>query len=288
MSDGDASDEGDADDAIGIDASDLVERAETDVVDFLQALLVDEDIDEAEHALADLYEVAEEAEELLATIDFSDLPEAVDVSELPDLIEAGDIPEAVASGDAGEAIDMTALVDVIELGTLWSNVDVREFWRNKQEFQAALDDVTDDGQEEGVLDRVKEAFSEAAEGDGDDGLGMDDVDDEVSADAAQAAIQSGLQDAIDEFYDGLLKTHERLATLREANRERTDNIGQPDSRNPTAFSTLPAPSKPSRGRGLQHSTVPRETKYSTTPNRERVYGTRFEEALEERLEDDDE
>jgi len=278
------------DDAIDVDTPDLVDRAETDVIDFLQALLIDEDIDEAEHALADLYEVATEAEELLATIDLSELPEAVDVSELPALIETGDIPEAITSGDAGKAIDTKALLDVVELGRLWSSVDVREFWRNKREFESALDDVTDDDGDrgEGVLNRIKEAFATAAEADGDDGLGMDDVDEEVSADAAQAALQSGLQDAIDKFYDGLLKTHERLETLRELNRERTGNVGQPDSRNPTAFSTLPDPSKGSRGRGLQYSTVPRETKYSSAPNRERVYGTRFEKALEERLEDDDE
>lgn len=288
MSDDEGGD-GAEDEAVDVDAPDLIGRAETDVIDFLQALLIDEDIDEAEHALADLYEVATEAEELLATIDLSELPEAVDVSELPELIETGDIPGAITSGDAGEAIDTRALLDVVELGRLWSNVDIREFWRNKREFESALEDVTDDDgdREEGVLNRMKEAFATAAETDGDD-LDMDDVDEEVSADAAQAALQSGLQDAIDKFYDGLLKTHERLETLRELNRERTGNIGQPDSRNPTAFSTLPNPSKGSRGRGLQHSTVPRETKYSSAPNRERVYGTRFEKALEERLEDDDE
>jgi len=286
MSENGASDDGTDVDLTSTEA--LVERAETDVIDFLQALLVDESIDDAEVALADLYEVAEEAEELLATVDLSELPEAIDVSELPELIEAGDIPEAIASGDAGEAINVGALLDVVKLGSLWSSVDIREFWRNKREFEAALDDVTgDDGEsEDGVLERMTEAFSSAT--DEGDGMDFDDVSDEVSTDAAQAALQSGLQDAIDKFYDGLLKTHRRLDELRAINEERTGNVGQPDSRNPTAFSTLPGPSSGSRGRGLQHSTVPRETKYSTTPNRERVYGTRFERALEERLEDEDE
>lgn len=288
MSESGASDDGTDADLTPTEA--LVERAETDVIDFLQALLVDESIDDAEVALADLYEVAEEAEELLATVDLSEIPEAIDVSELPELIEAGDVPEAIASGDAGEAINVGALLDVVKLGSLWSSVDVREFWRNKREFEAALDDVTgDDGEsDDGVLERMTEAFSSATDDEDGDGIDFDDVSDEVSTDAAQAALQSGLQDAIDKFYDGLLKTHRRLDELRAINEERTGNVGQPDSRNPTAFSTLPGPSSGSRGRGLQHSTVPRETKYSTTPNRERVYGTRFEKALEERLEDEDE
>ena len=48
-----------------------------------------------------------------------------------------------------------------------------------------------------------------------------------------------------------------------------------DSRNPTAISTLPG-SRGDLGRSTRHSTVPTETKYSTTPNYDRIYGDRFD------------
>ncbi|WP_254535119.1 hypothetical protein [Halomarina litorea] len=279
------------------DIATLVERAEGDVLTFLRALVLDESVEEAETALEDLRQVALEAEELLETVNLSELPEAINVEELPDIVDVESIPDAVASGDPTDAIESRELLDVVELGKLWSTVDVREFWRNKDEFETALEealgeDIDDD---ESRLSRLQSAFDDAMDGagegmmDGDDDGDFASIPDDTNTEAFQAAIQSGLRDAVDEFRKGLLETHDRLKTLREENQERTGRATQPDSRNPTAYSTLAsASSGPSVGRGTRYSTVPRETKYSTAPNRKRIYGDRFEDADAREGGDDDE
>jgi hypothetical protein len=291
----------------------LVDRAELDVLNFLRAVVLDESADDAEAALGDLEQVAVEAEELLSTVDLSELPEAINEEELTDVVDLGDVSEAVEEGSPAEAIESGELLDLIELGELWSSVDVREFWRNKEEFEAALDDAFDDESEddEGRLARLQSTFDEAVEGSDDDviddgltddegglmddgltdgdGDGLASVPDDTNTEAFQTAIQSGLRDAVDEFRAGLLETHDRLQRLREENEERTSRVTQPDSRNPTAYSTLASSSTvPSAATKTRYSTVPRETKYSTAPNRERIYGDRFEDAGDRDEGDDDE
>ncbi len=280
------------------DLGTLLERAEGDVLTFLRAVVLDESVEEAEAALDDLEQVAIEAEELLETVDLSELPEALNLEELPDVVDVSELPDAVASGDVGDAVESRELLDLVELGELWSNVDVREFWRNKGEFETALEEALGDdvGEDESRLARLQSSFADAmddaGEGmmDGDDGDGtLASLPEDTNSEAFQAAIQSGLRDAVDEFRKGLLETHDRLKTLREENQERTGRATQPDSRNPTAYSTLAsAPSGPSVGRGTRYSTVPRETRYSTAPNRERIYGDRFEDADATEDGDDDE
>lgn len=278
------------------DIATLVDRAEGDVLTFLRALVLDESIEEAETALEDLRQVAVEAEELLETVDLSDLPEAINAEELPDVVDVGAIPDAVASGDPADAIESRELLDVVELGRLWSNVDVREFWRNKAEFETALEEALDADldDDESRLSRLQSSFADAMDDAGDGMTDGDDTDlasipDDTNTEAFQTAIQSGLRDAVDEFREGLLRTHDRLKTLREENEERTGRATQPDSRNPTAYSTLAsASSGPSVGRGTRYSTVPRETKYSTAPNRRRIYGDRFENTDAREGGDDDE
>ena len=283
------------------DLATLLERAEGDVLSFLRAAILDESVEDAEAALDDLEQVVIEAEELLETIDLETLPEAINLEELPEAIDVEKLPEAVASGDPAEAIDSSELLDLVELGEIWSSVNVREFWRNKEEFEAALEevlgeDVGEDADDGGSrLARLQSSFSDAMDdaGEGmmdgdDDDNGLATLPEDTSPEAFQAAIQSGLRDAIDEFRVGLIETHRRLKRLREENEERTERTKQPDSRNPTAYSTLAsAPSGPSAGRGTRYSTVPLETRYSTAPNRERIYGNRFENT-DSREEKDDE
>jgi hypothetical protein len=270
----------------------LVDRAELDVLEFLRALIVDEDPEEAEHALEDLERVAVEAEELLETVAVSELHEAVDHGELPDVVDLESVPEAVASGDLGEAIESQELLDVVHLGELWAKVNVREFWRNKGEFETAVEEAFGDdvGEDESRLDRLQSSFAEAMD---DAGVDMDAVEDEVrgddadasipggtNTDALQTAVQSGLRDAVDEFRASILEARESLVERREALAARTEGVGQPNSRNPTAFSTMVG-SRTGPPRGTSgHSTVPAETRYSAAPNRKRIYGDRFEDAEE--------
>ncbi|OYR40999.1 hypothetical protein [Halorubrum sp. Eb13] len=246
-------------------------------------------------------DVADEAEDVLETINFGDLPDAVDVSELPDAVDAGDVPEAVAGGDPEDAVELRNLGELVELTDLWSAVDVREFWRNKREFDAAVADLfaddaeganaeTDDGHLDGAsgFDGADESDDADAADASDDGtapskpeLGLLETDE-----SKQAAIQKAISDSVAEFRESILDARERLSDVVETNRDRTESVGRPNSRNPTAVSTM-ATSRPDLGGATRFSTVPEETRYSTAPNRPRVYGQRFEGASERTGTEDD-
>lgn len=289
-----------------IDVSSLVIRA----LELSEAAMEDESEDEAEMAevLNDLQAVVEEADELLDAMDLTELPSAVDAEDADEVIREDELPEAIANLDPEEAIRLRKLLAVIDIGELWDSVDVRDVWRNKREFEEALeeldetddedvlpfvDDLTDDdGFVDGLTDDGDDDGFVDVDMDGDgvmdgDGLLGGDGDDAVDVpdEAYQTAVQSQLSNSVDEFRDGLVAVHQKLARLREENQERIDSTGQPNSRNPTAHSTLTS----GRGRSdvdTRYSTVPAESKYSNAPNRRRIYGSRFEKHAEEEEEED--
>jgi len=231
-------------------------------------------------------DAADEAEDVLETIDFGELPDAVDVSELPDAVDAGDVPEAVAGGDPEDAVELRNLGELVELTDLWSAVDVREFWRNKREFDAAVADLFAD--DASGFDGADESGDADAADASDDGtatskpeLGLLETDE-----SKQAAIQKAISDSVAEFRESILDARERLSDVVETNRDRTEPVGRPNSRNPTAASTM-ATSRPDLGGSTRFSTVPEETRYSTAPNRPRIYGQRFEGATERTGTEDD-
>jgi hypothetical protein len=246
--------------------------------------------EEAASDIENLQEVVAEAAELLETMDLSDLPDAVDVSDLDEVVDAEDVPEAVESGDADEAIRYRKLLSVVELGELWDAVELRELWRNVREFDEAVDDVTDedgdetdlsdyfsgDGEGDGFVDEATDYVDEAGDGETIPDIEGSELGPE-NGEAYRAVMQSKLAEAIGGFREKLLAVHDELAALREANRERTDAVGQPDSRNPTAYSTLASSGGPPTGGSTRHSTVPEETKYSNAPNRRRLYGDRLDD-----------
>lgn len=88
-----------------------------------------------------------------------------------------------------------------------------------------------------------------------------------------------MSDGVVTFRDALLEAHERIQEKVEELRDRTERVGQPRSRNPTAFSTLPK-SRAEFGGTTRYSTVPAETRYSSAPNHARIYGRRFRGAIE--------
>lgn len=225
--------------------------------------------EDVQELVDDIVDVAEEAEELLATVDLDDVPEAVDLDGVDDAVEAEDVPEAVAERDPGEVVNLAALHKLVELGKLWDEVDVREAWRNAEELDDEVDDVLsleaiDENQEVDDEDREKGDVT-------DHGLSG-----EVPSEALATTLGSEIRDAAEEFREALLDTHDRLAELRAENEERTESAGQPASRNPSAFSTMAMVGR-DRPTGARGSTVPRETRYSRTPNFRRIYGHRFEE-----------
>ncbi|WP_049898784.1 hypothetical protein [Halococcus agarilyticus] len=280
------------------DLDDLLDRAMGDVDALLTAHESDHPFEEVQEDVEDLIAVVEEIEELLETIDLTDLPDAVDLSELPDAIDASEVPEAIAEGDPGEAVKYRKLLQVVELGKLWDTVDVREFWRNKREFDDATDELTDDEDDEkGPMAKLRELVGDD-DADGDDagsiegggasgtadvnadaegGSERDDID--VPTETIQQRVQSKLSDAVEEFRESLLDTRERVKELKEENEARTEDVEQPESRNPTAYSSIPTSRNDMSGRAA-FSTVPEETRYSSAPNRPRLYGSRLDRTAE--------
>ncbi|EMA46538.1 hypothetical protein [Halococcus saccharolyticus] len=290
-------DEGDSkgkdagDEIANIDA--LIDRAMDDIEALLTAHESDDPFEEVREDLDDLIAVIEEIEELLETIDLTDLPEAVDVSELPAAIEAGEVPNAIAEGDPGEAVKYRKLLQIVELGELWNAVDVREFWRNKRELDDAAADVTDSGDDEnGPIEKLRslggddrddsdtDAGGESSESVAGTEGGMERDDIEVPSETIQQRVQSKLSDAVGEFRESLLDSRERIEALKEENEARTGDVEQPDSRNPTAYSSIPSTRTDMSGT-TAFSTVPEETRYSSAPNRPRLYGSRLDRAAEE-------
>ena len=280
-------------DTLDSDLDDLLDRAMDDIDALLTARESDHPFEEVQEDVEDLITVVEEIEELLETVDLTDLPDAVDLSELPDAIETSEVPEALAEGDPSEAMRYRKLLQVVELGKLWNAVDVREFWRNKRELDDATDEVTDDeDEEEGPMAKLRafvgdddadDAGSVESGGTSDtaatgDGGGRDDVD--VPTETIQQRVQSKLSDAVGEFRESLLDTRERIQELKAENEGRVEDVEQPDSRNPTAYSSIPTARNDMNGRAA-FSTVPEETRYSSAPNRSRLYGSRLDRAAED-------
>lgn len=265
----------------------LLQRAEGAVESLLSALS-DGTATEARDDFEELRNVVEETGELLETVDLTEVPGAIDYDDVDDAVDASDIPDAIAEGDVDEAVRYSKLLTLIEFDELLDTVDIRSFRQNKEELDAAVEEFVDDRDEDSgwiVFDALEWLVETASGvgGDGGDGIAVD-VDAGETAELAsdgqvkQIAMQSKLRETVEEFRESVFEAHERMKELREqANEqvtEKTGDIDQPSSRNPTAYSTLPSTER-SRLQ-TQFSTVPRNTRYSTASNPPRIYGSRFE------------
>lgn len=280
--------EASAEETESIAAADLVNRAETLLTEFFE---LDEGDEESTRELFDkLAAVANESEELIETVNFDELPDSIDADDMSDVSEALDeeeLSEAETPTDVAGAVDYRKLIALLDLAELWEAVDVREFWRNKRELEGAVDDLLDEDNDDEAADEGMFDIETGDDDAGDDDVEAVDEESDLAPDlgpldtdeSRQAAIQKQVSDSVGAFRQGILEAHERLESIVEANRERTDNVGQPDSRNPSAYSTLP-PTRSAKGSATGHSTVPEETRYSSAPNRRRIYGRRFDNETE--------
>lgn len=230
-----------------------------------RAIIEGDDETDIVEAADDLWDVLDETVDLLETIDFEEVPEAIDLNELSEEVDVEDVPEGLLNEDE-TAIELDTVREAINLRELWDAVDLTDLREEKRELENAVDDVTGDETE-----------------DEDDLLGMNNVLDsqganvQFDAEARQAAIQEKIEDAVEKFRSLLLETHDKLRVLYEANQEKLGQPGrQPDSRNPTATSTLPPGPIPDSA-STRASTVPSQVKYSNVKNPRRIYGRRFEE-----------
>ncbi len=265
--------EADADDLV---SSELLERKDSE--SFFEELtrnsvLSKEDIENEQQLI-------KESKELLETIDVTKLSRSIDVRKLPKAINFKEIPAAIANADPKRAVELKHLASLIEFDDLWDAVEVREFMRNKEELEDVVDDKDSDDE------------------DGTDGLSLTDslgpLDSEGGelggqmTQAIQAAIQSKLRDAVEEFRSSVLDVREQVKEARneaQAAVEETTGggTGQPSSRNPTAYSTMVSGWKKSDWSAAKVSTVPRDVRHSSAPGHVRLYGSRFD-----KMENDDE
>ena len=308
----------DADD--GPDLDDLADRAE-EAMEGLRESVDDPDAglgeivdrldegagEETSEHLDELLAVTDEIEDVLETIDLSELPDAIDFEELPELIETDELPEAIEEGEADEVIKLRKLASVIDFTELWDATDVRAFWQAKRELDDAVEDVTDgeEGEDEGGLLDELTGSEDDDEGmlddltdseDDDDGMldeltgegeMMDDIDagdldfdgiEDFDPETAEIAIQKQLSEGIDEFREAALDAHERVSDLKEeASEEMPETDRSTNSRNPTAVSTMPTQDRRDLGSLPRFSTVPQQTRHSGAPNRRRLYGNRFDQ-----------
>lgn len=203
----------------------------------------------------DLWGVLDEFDDVLGDIDLSKLPEAIEVSEIPDAV---DIEET----EDGATLDLSGIQDAVRLRELWDAVDLTEVVGDAEELQSALDEVLGEGD---LLD--------------DDDIEMPSIGSDPET--RQAFAQDVIQTAAEEFREVLLASHEQFLRLYRENQDRFGQEGrQPDSRNPTAFSTMP-PGPVADSASTRQSTVPRRVRHSSaTYHPPRIYGRRFERAIE--------
>ena len=286
---------------------------------------VDDAIDDLPGAIGDLgalVEVAENASELLESIDLESLPEAIDPDDLVEAIDAGSIPDAIEDRDPTEAIDLKALFATVKLRELWDSADFREVMERSSALSNAVSEVTngdneddeddgglvesvtggedgegllgdDEGQtdgDEGLMETASEAMDDATDGlsesmapdvGGDDESGLVDLPSEEY----QVMIQSKAMDAVEEFREGVIDARSTLKEVYEENRERSKQSRaerQPSSRNPTAYSSIPA-ERVDLGSVPNYSTMPdRAPLHSTAPSgSRRLYGDRFEQEADD-------
>ncbi|WP_435154182.1 hypothetical protein [Haladaptatus sp. DFWS20] len=235
-------------------------------VDTLESAFESSDsFEDVSTAAEKLWDMLDEGEDVLDELDLTNLPDVIDATRLPDAVEVEDVPEAISEGDPKEAIDTMGLIRAVELRELWNSTDMRELWREAREFDDAFGDFSGEDSEEG--DGMTSGMDAEMDASG--------IDGEMQSELYQSKIQSELHDSVESFREKLLETRDRLAKIKEEN-ESKGGAGQPNSRNPTAFSTMPS-SRTDIGKSTRFSAVPKEAWHSSAPNSKRIYGDRFEE-----------
>lgn len=228
--------------------------------------VTDEDDETLLDEATDLWEILDEFEDVLDTMDLSEVIEAIEFNDLPEAIDVEDVAEGMTDPDES-AIDLTHLKEAVNLRELWNAMDLTEFVGEAAELDDAVDDVTD----------------------GDDGFFENVVDGprlESDPSARQAYIQEMIAEAAEEFREVILASHGQFRRLYRENQERFGDPGrQPDSLNPTAYSTLPPGPLPDSV-STRTSTVPSRVRHSSADYQpERIYGRRFVQATSDDTKD---
>lgn len=251
---------------------DVLRRLDGQATELLDEYLGSGRGEENKHLLDDLADVAREADELLASVDLPALVESVRLEDLPEAIDEEKLPDAVANLRPQDAIAYEKLLALVDLREALDAINVREARRNQRELDAEVEDV----QEYVPLDDGDEA----------DGGGSDETESSVTLDEGtkselltnhegkQAAVQAKIGDTVGELREQLLEVHETVHSRVEENDLSSRRVRRPDSLNPTAYSSL-SRTRPDMEAAPRFASVPSDTRYSSAPNHERIYGNRF-------------
>lgn len=239
--------------------ADALERLKTQIVENSD----DEDVIETAE---EVWDVLDQTEDVLDTLDIEEIPDVIDVDELPSAVETEEVPDAIAAGEAHQAIDLSALKEAIELRELWQAADVSELREEQKKLESEVDDVTGDDADAENEDGLLGTSGVIGTGGG--------AHTKFDAEDRQEKIQSLIETAVEKFRAVLLKTHDKLRVLYELNQEK---LGGSDSLNPTAVSTMPS-GPLANSASTRRSTVPSQVRHARAKNPRRIYGRRFENA----------
>jgi hypothetical protein len=286
-----------------------------DIVALVSRAVAARHSDPDEEAADELDDVGRALVALLETVDPSTLAGAIRVDRLPRAVDWLALPEALSTGDYRSVIAYETLPELIDPSPVLESTDVREGWRRTDELgdevREAVEALAESADESADTDTDTNADADtddASEGtvaavlddltEGIDDTAPDESSEESDAGDATVGlatslsgtdegrnllVQKEVRDAADELREGILHARRRVEDAVEGLDARTEGVGQPTSRNPTAYSTLPRSGPPPDP--TMHSTVPTQVRYSNAPGFERVYGRRFDD---DDRDDDDE
>ncbi len=229
---------------------DAVERA----LDALMDAFAEGESESLLEQAASLWETLDDLEDIWRTVNVTEAADAVDLSQLPEAIEVEEIAEGVIDEDE-PVLDLSRVLTAVELRELWDAVDMTAFAGEVNDLDDVIEYFTNDDDEVGLVE----------------GLRM-----EAGPATRQAYMEEMIAEAAEEFRAAIIEGHQRFRVLWEENQRRFGHPGgQPNSLNPSAYSTLP-PGPVADSASTRLSAVPRRVRHSRNDYApQRIYGRRF-------------
>ncbi|MFC4542998.1 hypothetical protein ACFO5R_13805 [Halosolutus amylolyticus] len=240
----------------------LLDRLVTGTERLLRTIATDASDETVASTATELWEVVDEVEDLLGTIDFERLPDAVEASVLPELLNLDELPDAIREKDPDVMLDLSTIRQVVTLRELWNTVDLVEFGKEARQLRTELEDVVDLGALETGGD------SEAA-------TEIETFVEEEKGNATNAAIQQEAKKAAKKARKGVIDGHSTFEDLYGSSQRGTGYAGRkPVSKNPTAVSSVPYGPLPASV-STRVSTVPANVRHARVDALPRIYGRRW-------------
>jgi hypothetical protein len=214
--------------------TELIEQTRTAFTQLQNVFESAESFDDVTTAAENLWDVLDEGEDVLASLDTQEFLKTVDLTELPDVIELSNVPDAIERGKLRKALDLKALIQAINFREYWNSEEMQQLWKESQEFTDEVDDLTDDDST-----NTAHALTDA-----------DDDTSELAAEATEGKLQSELMDNVEQFREQIKQARERLRTQIEES-----ELGSGDTQeSSTGYSTM-TNNRPDIAAPIRHSTM---------------------------------